>query len=83
MEWLRKAACRGMNPTIFFADDGAYYKEAREVCGRCPVAEECLAMILRTPKHCDEVGIFGGLTPTQRRNLPRTYNAYSVPEALL
>jgi len=67
-DWMREAACRGMDLIIFFSDDDA--KEAalavREICGHCPVLDECLNWAL---KNKVTHGVWGGKTPLQRRRL--------------
>ena len=66
-DWRFAAACRGMDPALFFVD-GAGHDPRREaalaVCRACPVAADCLRDAIDT----GEVdGIRGGLTPTARR----------------
>lgn len=64
MDWRKMAACRGMDPELWFPlDDGA---PARAVCARCPVADDCLALALRLGL---DDGIFGGLDADDRRAL--------------
>jgi len=68
-DWRSRAACRSVDPDLFFpsADSGPAYAvqvaEAKAVCGRCPVRDECLVeAIERLP-----YGIAGGRTPEERR----------------
>ncbi len=48
-EWRMNAACRGVDPELFFpaAEGGpardAQVAAAKAVCARCPVRRECLA----------------------------------------
>ena len=70
--WRASAACRP-HPTAWFfpepgtpGDPGA--ERARQVCASCSVREACLTEALATR---EPYGIWGGLTPTQRRRLPR------------
>ena len=72
-EWRDRAACRGVDPELFFpiAEPDPVYEEqvaaAKWVCARCPVREPCLAEALaRIPN-----GIAGGLTEHERRQLQR------------
>lgn len=69
--WADRAACRGMDTDLFYPighGPGAYRatRDAQRVCATCPVARQCLqyALLLN-----DEHGIWGGLTPEQRRAL--------------
>jgi len=68
-EWRTRAACRSVDPEVFFptAEVGPVYDAqvavAKAVCAGCPVRPECLAEALtRIP-----YGIAGGLTAEERR----------------
>lgn len=64
MDWRKMAACRGMDPEQWFPlGDGA---QARAVCARCPVADQCLAWAVQVGA---DHGIFGGLDADDRRAL--------------
>ena len=70
MNWMRHAACRGMNPDLFFPERGGPGAmdavEAQKVCRSCPVRAECLEAGI------GEIhGIWGGTTPKQRRLIRR------------
>ena len=72
-EWRTRAACRSVDPEVFFptAEVGPMYDAqvavAKAVCTRCPVRVECLnEALVRIPE-----GIAGGLTPEERRRLRR------------
>lgn len=72
-DWRHRAACRGVDPELFFpaADSGPLYEaqvvEARAVCVGCPVRTECLGFALAALPY----GIAGGLTPGERRCVGR------------
>jgi len=73
--WQLDAACRDSEANIFFADAASTHAEmAKEVCGRCPVARQCLDYALDAE---EAHGIWGGLDPDERarirwgRRLPR------------
>lgn len=57
-----------MDITIFFPRKGETAEKAKEICSGCPVRADCLDDALR---HEDATGIFGGLTASERRRLPR------------
>lgn len=40
--WRHRAACRGTDPRIFFAEDPANVAKAKAVCRDCEVKVECL-----------------------------------------
>jgi WhiB family redox-sensing transcriptional regulator len=61
-EWRWFAACKGMDPDIFFAGKGPGANDtARAICGRCPVRAECLRDLGQYYG-----GFIGGMTTTQR-----------------
>lgn len=68
--WLGSAACANYPVDVFFPVKGESYAEARSVCARCPVLDECRADIdrvegrLRGP---DVQGFYAGETPAERR----------------
>lgn len=62
--WRGEAACRGMNPALFFPDSISATRKIKAVCESCPVTEPCLVYAL---KYKERDGIWGGLTPRQRR----------------
>jgi hypothetical protein len=83
IEWRSRAACRSVDPEVFFptADAGPTYEAqvavAKAVCACCPVRAECLTEALaRIP-----YGIAGGLTPEERRTRPQQVGA--EPAAVL
>jgi WhiB family redox-sensing transcriptional regulator len=70
--WQEEAACRSEDPELFFplGEEGEgnadQIARAKAVCFRCPVASSCLDWALRGRiPH----GIFGGLTPSERKKL--------------
>lgn len=68
--WRHSAACRGMDPALFYPDKGVGHRIAKRTCAACPVRRECLQDALET----DETrhGLRGGLTPRQRQALARS-----------
>jgi WhiB family redox-sensing transcriptional regulator len=66
--WRQRAACRGLDPEIFFPDSDEEAGEAKAVCARCPVREACLEHALA---HREREGIWGGATERERRRILR------------
>ena len=61
-EWRWFAACKGMDPDIFFAGKGPGANDtARAICAECPVSAECLRDLGQYYG-----GFIGGMTTTQR-----------------
>lgn len=72
-DWRQYAACAGEDTDLFFplgagAEFDAQIDEAKSICRRCPVREECLDSSLERP---DRHGIFGGFTADERLKLRR------------
>lgn len=66
-EWRERAACRGMDPNLFFPDRGTTFRQvARETCEACPVRTECLDDAVG---NTERLGLWGGASPKQRRGL--------------
>ena len=63
-EWFGYAACRGKTE-LFFTDNTA--NEAKRICRRCPVLQECKQFI----QNKIEVGVWAGQTATERRTQKR------------
>lgn len=83
--WRHWAACLGASPSLFFpAGERAQeaideVREAKAVCASCPVRVPCLEFALRTN---EQDGIWGGLTPDERRGL-RRHRASSPVRAVI
>ena len=69
--WHQDAACRTVDPSVFFLPVGANAAEiaaAKRVCVGCPVRATCLADAI---ERGEQFGIWGGLTEHERADLPR------------
>ncbi|MER5601132.1 WhiB family transcriptional regulator [Streptomyces sp. NPDC002265] len=69
MSWRERAACRDVDPDLFFPIGTAgltlvQIDEAKAVCARCPVRERCLQWALDVGQ---VEGIWGGTTESERR----------------
>lgn len=66
--WRSTAACQFADPEIFFPVSSSDLSleqetEAKEICARCQVQQECLAFALRTRQvH----GVWGGMSEQER-----------------
>ncbi len=72
--WLDRAACRDVDPEIFFPIGTGVLAErqvirAKAVCHRCPVRAECLRW---AQVHGQGDGVWGGLDADERRELRRS-----------
>ena len=64
MSWQDLAACRDIDPSLFFPERGEDTWQAKLVCYRCPVREDCLEYAL---DHGEKFGIWGGKSERERR----------------
>ena len=64
--WRDEAACKGVNPELFFPVRGDTYTTvaAKAVCSQCIVRTECLEYALINH---ERMGIWGGMSERQRR----------------
>lgn len=70
-DWRERAACRGMDPELFFPERGDSRRTVptiRLVCEGCEVRETCLEFALVTH---ETHGVWGGKTERERRILRR------------
>jgi WhiB family redox-sensing transcriptional regulator len=64
--WQRRAACRGKGVDNFFPLDGSSRMRAAVMCGRCPVAKECMDYAL---DHPSLKGIWAGTSERGRNRI--------------
>jgi len=65
VSWQSLAACRGLDPDLFFLDRSESVSEAKAVCWGCPVRRDCLAYAMSQDDSL--AGIWGATTRKQRR----------------
>jgi WhiB family redox-sensing transcriptional regulator len=73
MDWRHRAACRDVDPELFFPIGNTgpallQIEEAKQVCRRCDVTEACLAWALESGQ---DSGVWGGMGEDERRALKR------------
>ncbi|MEU0059687.1 WhiB family transcriptional regulator [Streptomyces sp. NPDC006334] len=73
VDWRHRAVCREEDPELFFPIGNTgpallQIEEAKAVCHRCPVIEQCLQWALESGT--DE-GVWGGLSEDDRRAMKR------------
>jgi WhiB family transcriptional regulator, redox-sensing transcriptional regulator len=68
--WHSKAACRGLDASIFYPDPDADEEAipAKAVCDECSVREACLEYALGFR---EKDGVWGGCTERERRRIIR------------
>lgn len=70
-DWRSRAACIGTAQVVFFPTERKFtsrtWSQARVLCARCEVREQCLSIALAVDVTEDRWGMFGGMTPSERR----------------
>ncbi|MBT2411441.1 WhiB family transcriptional regulator [Streptomyces sp. ISL-12] len=72
-DWREHAACRAEDPDLFFPVGTSgpallQTEQAKAVCRRCPVRDQCLEWALDTGQ---SIGVWGGTDENERRALKR------------
>ena len=73
MDWRHKAACLTEDPELFFPVGNTgpalqQIEEAKKICMRCVVREQCLSWALEAGQ---DHGVWGGLSEDERRAIKR------------
>ena len=68
LAWRRHAACRGLDPEIFYPALDDDVVDAKVVCDSCLVQETCLEFALTIR---EKEGVWGGATEKERRRILR------------
>lgn len=73
MDWRHRAACLTEDPELFFpvGNTGpalAQIEEAKKICARCVVRDQCLTWALENGQ---DHGVWGGLSEDERRAIKR------------
>src|SRR5208282_3483211 len=80
MDWRHIAACREVDPELFFPIGNSgpallQIEEAKQVCRRCTVMDECLRWAIDSGQ---DAGVWGGMSEDERRALKRTCERRTV-----
>lgn len=71
MRWQDHAKCAGTDPGMWHpAENNPDWKTLRAICNECPVRTECLNHAIT---HREWDGMWGGLTPNERKDLAGVY----------
>ena len=71
--WHDDALCAQTDPDLFHPEPGRSAATAKRVCMACEVRTQCLEHAV---KHGENTGIWGGMTPNQRRAIRRARDAH-------
>lgn len=66
--WRDQAACRGIDPEVFYPASEEEAEIAKEICQQCNVVDLCLSYAL---SQREREGVWGGCTERERRRIVR------------
>lgn len=66
--WRKRAACRGVDPEVFYPVSDEESDEAKAICAGCQVRQACLEHALA---HREREGVWGGASERERRRILR------------
>ncbi|RMB81709.1 WhiB family transcriptional regulator [Streptomyces shenzhenensis] len=69
LAWQEGALCAQTGADFFFPEPGSSVREAKRICGLCPIRAACLDYAL---DHDERFGVWGGLSEKERLELRRT-----------
>ncbi|TKT03954.1 WhiB family transcriptional regulator [Streptomyces lasalocidi] len=69
LTWQREALCAQTGADFFFPEPGSSVRDAKRICGLCPIRSACLEYALT---HDERFGVWGGLSEKERLHLRRT-----------
>jgi WhiB family redox-sensing transcriptional regulator len=72
-----RAVCAEVDPEMFFPDKGQSPRAAKKICLGCESRTQCLEWAL---SRGEEFGVWGGTTPTERRDLRRGRHSDGDPD---
>ena len=68
LTWRQHAACRGLDPDIFYPATDEEAAVAKAVCEECAIRQACLEHALGSR---ERDGVWGGATEKERRRIIR------------
>jgi WhiB family redox-sensing transcriptional regulator len=66
LAWQQEALCAQTGAEFFFPEPGSSVREAKRICGLCPIRTACLEYAL---DHDERFGVWGGLSEKERLEL--------------
>lgn len=67
-DWYADALCAQVDGDLFFPEKGGSTRDAKMICRRCPVRDQCLDYALANE---ERFGIWGGHSERERRAMNR------------
>jgi WhiB family redox-sensing transcriptional regulator len=69
LDWQQEALCAQTGADFFFPEPGSSVREAKRICGMCPIRSVCLEYALDND---ERFGVWGGLSEKERLELRRS-----------
>ncbi|MFG2374941.1 WhiB family transcriptional regulator [Streptomyces sp. NPDC048504] len=69
LDWQQEALCAQTGADFFFPEPGSSVREAKRICGMCPIRSACLEYALDND---ERFGVWGGLSEKERLEIRRT-----------
>ncbi|KKD09870.1 transcriptional regulator [Streptomyces sp. WM6386] len=69
LDWQDEALCAQTGGDFFFPEPGSSVREAKRICGLCPIRSACLEYALDND---ERFGVWGGLSEKERLEIRRT-----------
>jgi WhiB family redox-sensing transcriptional regulator len=67
-DWQELGLCRQIDNEVFFVEKGGSTREAKKICSRCIVKEDCLQSAMDRD---ERFGVWGGASERERRKMKR------------
>jgi WhiB family redox-sensing transcriptional regulator len=68
LDWQQEALCAQTGADFFFPEPGSSVREAKRICGMCPIRDACLEYALDND---ERFGVWGGLSEKERLEIRR------------
>ncbi|EFL37861.1 transcription factor WhiB family protein [Streptomyces griseoflavus Tu4000] len=69
LTWQEEALCAQTGGDFFFPEPGSSVREAKRICGLCPIRAACLDYAMNNDMR---FGVWGGMSEKERLQLRRT-----------
>ncbi|WP_345622891.1 WhiB family transcriptional regulator [Streptomyces ziwulingensis] len=69
LAWQETALCAQTGADFFFPEPGSSVRDAKRICGLCPIRPACLEYALSND---ERFGVWGGMSEKERLALRRT-----------
>lgn len=78
--WMTDAACREVDPDLFYPEKAGPNNAAKQICDGCDVKAKCLEYALKAP---ERHGIWAGLNPHKRNAVLKARGLRTMPPTVI